>query len=151
MKSKIHEHKFLTIKEMSNNLIIKIALSIVVIISTFGLQSCKKESSSITPTTNTIIGKWRSVSGNNTLEREFIKGANSNSGTGISKFTTITFGSTVQVTTEPFTWVINGNGLAISQIADIAFIFEITNNGNRLILFDEVNRDRVSFTFERIN
>ena len=134
------------------NLIIKIALSIVVLVSTFGLQSCKKEATSIAPiSNNTIVGSWKAIKGTRTIIREFKKGANATSGTGLFKQTeTNQFGSVI-TTTEPFTWEINSNQLIISQIADISFVFQLADNGNRLILFDSFNTNLVSFTFERIN
>lgn len=132
--------------------IIKIALCILVLISSFGLQSCSKEKTEIAPkTNNTIIGKWKAIKGTRTIIREFIKGKDANSGTGTFKQTeTNQFGSVTTIT-EPFTWKITNNSLFISQIADIGFIFQLTENGDRLILFDEVNSNQVFFTFERIN
>lgn len=132
--------------------IIKIALSIVVLLSSFGLQSCSKEKTEIAPTTNnSIIGSWKAIKGTRTIIREFVKGADANSGTGNFKQTeTNQFGSVTTIT-EPFTWNIANNKLNISQIADIGFIFQLSENGNRLILFDEVNTNQVSFTFERTN
>lgn len=131
--------------------IIKIALSIVVILSSFSLQSCKKEAADIAPVNTSIIGKWKAIKGTRTIEREFIKGADSNSGTGNFKQTEIDVFGTVTVINASFNWEIVGNLLLISQIADIGFIFQLTDNGNRLTLFDEVNTCQVSFTFERIN
>lgn len=131
--------------------IIKIALSIVVLLSSLGIQSCKKEAAEITPVNTSIIGKWKAISGTKTIEREFIKGADTNSGTGNFKSTNVDAFGTVTIITAPFTWDINNNTLNISQLADIAFIFQLTDNGNRLILFDNINTNQLSFTFERIN
>ena len=70
------------------NSIIKIAACIVVALSSLSLQSCKKESvETVAPINKTVIGKWRAVSGNRTFEREFIKGASGNQGTGNFKLT----------------------------------------------------------------
>jgi hypothetical protein len=69
---------------------------------------------------------------------------------GNFKQTEIDAFGTVTVITAPFNWEIVGNLLLISQIADIGFVFQLTDNGNRLTLFDEVNTSQVSFTFERI-
>ena len=131
--------------------IIKIVLSIVVLLSSFSLQSCKKEAAEVTPVNTTIIGKWKAIKGTKTFEREFFKGADTNSGTGNFKLTEVDAFGTVTVITAPFNWDISNRILHISQIADIAFIFQVTDNGNRLTLFDEVNTTQVSFTFERIN
>jgi len=132
--------------------IIKIALSIVVLVSSFSFQSCSKEKQeTIAPVNKTIIGKWKAIKGTKTIEREFIKGSDANSGTGNFKSSeTDRFGS-ITVVTAPFTWQIINNIIQISQVADIGFFFQITENGNRLIFFDEVNTNLVSFTFERIN
>ena len=131
--------------------IIKIAVCIVVALSSFSLQSCKKENiETVAPINKTVIGKWRAVSGNRTIEREFIKGASETQGVGNSKFTEIGIGNAVTVTTAPFNWDITSNGfLHISQVADIFFKMEISPDGKRMLLFDEVT-DRLSFTFERI-
>ena len=130
--------------------IINFALSILVLLSSFGLQSCKKEATDIAPVNTSIIGKWKAIKGTRTIEREFIKGADSKSGTGNFKQTEIDAFGTVTVITAPFNWEINGNNLFISQIADIGFVFQLTDNGNRLTLFDKVFTTQVSFTFERI-
>lgn len=130
---------------------IKIALCFVVFFSSFSLQSCKKETTQITPINKSIIGKWKAIKGTRTTEREFIKGTDDKSGTGNFKQTeTNSFGSLTTIT-EPFTWQIINNTIQISQIADIGFIFQITEDGNRLIFFDEINTSQVSFTFERVN
>jgi len=132
--------------------IIKIALSIVILVFSFSFQSCTKEKNeTIAPVNKTIIGKWKAIKGTRTIEREFIKGSDAKSGTGNFKQTEINSFGTVTVVTEPFTWQIINNIIQISQIADIGFVFQITNDGNRLILFDEVHTELVSFTFERIN
>lgn len=131
--------------------IINIALSILVLLSSFGLQSCKKEATDIAPVNNTIIGKWRAVDGNRTTEREFIKGADELHGSGNVKVTTTSIGNAVTVTTAPFTWDISVNVLHINNIADVEFIFQISEDGSRMIFFDFVNRDRVEATFERMN
>ncbi|HNY55394.1 MAG TPA: hypothetical protein PKI86_07200 [Chitinophagales bacterium] len=131
--------------------IIKIALSIVILLSSFGLQSCKKEATEIAPANKTIIGKWRAVNGNRTTEREFIKGADELHGSGNVKITTTSIGNSVTVSTAPFTWDISRNVLHINNIADVEFIFQISEDGSRMIFFDVVNRDQVSATFERIN
>ncbi len=131
--------------------IIKIALSIVVLLSSFSLQSCKKEATDIAPSNKTIIGKWRAVNGNRTTEREFIKGADELHGTGNVKITTTNLGNAVTITTAPFTWDISRNVVHINNIADIEFVFQITEDGSRMIFFDFVNREQISATFERIN
>ncbi len=131
--------------------IIKIAVSIIVLLSSFSLQSCKKEATEIAPVNNTIIGKWRAVNGNRTTEREFIKGADELHGSGNVKITTTSIGNSVTISTAPFTWDISRNVLHINNIADVEFIFQISEDGSRMIFFDVVNRDQVSATFERIN
>lgn len=131
--------------------IINIAISIVVVLASFSLQSCKKETAGIAPVNNTVIGKWKAIKGTRTFEREFIKGQDTNSGTGNFKLTETDRFGTVTTVTAPFTWDISNRLLHISQIADIGFVFQLTENGNRLILFDEVHTDEISFTFERIN
>jgi hypothetical protein len=133
------------------NSIIKIAISIIVVLSSFSLQSCKKESVQIVPENTSIIGKWRAVNGNKTTEREFIKGADEQHGTGNVKITTTNIGNTVTITTAPFNWDISGNSIHINNIADVDFIFQISEDGSRMIFFDSVNRDLISATFERIN
>ena len=133
------------------NSILKIVFSIVVILSSFSLQSCKKESMEIAPENTSIIGKWRAVNGNRTTEREFIKGADELHGTGNVKITTTNIGNIVTVTTAPFNWDISGNIIHINNIADIDFVFQITEDGSRMIFFDSVNRDQISATFEKIN
>ena len=132
--------------------IIKIAVCIIVALSSISLQSCKKEATEIAPVNTSIVGTWSTVlSSAKTLERQFIKGSSENAGTGFVR--TIVTGSngSVTVTTSPFNWDIDGNFLHIENVADVGFFFEITANGERLILFDEVNRNEVSFTFDRIN
>lgn len=132
--------------------IIKIALSIVVLLSSFSLQSCKKETvENIAPINKTIIGKWRAVNGTRTTEREFIKGADELHGTGNVKITTTSIGNAVTVTTAPFNWDISGNVVHIENIADVEFVFQISEDGSRMIFFDFVNRDQISATFERVN
>lgn len=131
--------------------IIKIALSIIVVLSSISLQSCKKEATEIAPVNNTIIGKWRAVNGNKTTEREFIKGADEQHGTGNVKITTTNIGNSLTVTTAPFNWDISGNIIHINNIADVDFIFQISEDGSRMIFFDSVNRDQISATFEQIN
>lgn len=133
-------------------LIVQLICSVLVLLSSFGLQSCKKESDAIAPANTSIIGKWKNVNSTRTLEREFIQGESATSGTGIATVTTnsTTPDNSVTTTTSPFTWRINGNNLAISNIADVDFIFEITADGKRLILFDSVNTNQVSFIFERV-
>lgn len=144
------------------NLTIKIAASIVVILSSFSLQSCTKEST-ITPVKapaetpvpankNTLIGKWRAVKGKLTIDREFIKGSTENNGTGNEKETTTSTSNIVNVFTAKFNWDITDDVLHFQIVADEFFIFELTENGNRLLLFDEINKKKVlAYTFERIN
>jgi len=147
----ILHHSITTKINIMKSSIIKIALSIVVLLSSFGLQSCKKEATEIAPVNNTIIGKWRAVNGNRTTEREFIKGADELHGSGNVKITTTSIGNSVTISTAPFTWDISVNVLHINNIADVEFIFQISEDGSRMIFFDFVNRDRVEATFERMN
>ena len=131
---------------------IKMAFNIVVFASIFNLQSCKKEATGITPINTTIIGTWKTVlSSGKILERQFIKGAANNAGTGITRIIAPGSNNAVTTTTSPFNWDTEGNHLHLENIADVGFIFEITADGKKLILFDEVNTNQVSFTFERVN
>lgn len=131
--------------------IAKIAVCIAVFISSFGLQSCKKDTIEIAPVNKSIIGKWKSINGTGTTEREFRKGIDDLHGTGNIKITTTNTGNELVVITAPFNWDISGNVLHIENIADVEFVFQITEDGNRLILFDFIHRNQVSATFERIN
>lgn len=153
MKTTTHKLSFLILKEMRKYTIIKIAFCLFVFISSLGLQSCQKENEEIVPvkTNLSVIGKWRAVKGTTTIEREFIKGPTDNKGTGHSKETTVSGSRVETIINATFDWEINETLLHFRIVADEFFIFKITENGNRLILFDEVHRDRVLLTFERVN
>lgn len=140
--------------------IIKIAISIVVVLSSFSMQSCQKEETKIVPVEtpvpapvnkNTLIGKWRAIKGTTTIEREFISGATGNSGTGNNKETTATTSNIQSVITSTFKWSLTSNVLHFQIVADEFFFIQIINNGNRLLLFDEAHRNQLLFTFERVN
>ncbi len=140
------------------NSIIKMAICVVVFTSSFGLQSCQKEKEEVVPVKNispianiSIVGKWRAVKGTTTIEREFIKGSVDNKGTGHSKETIVNASRVETVITSTFDWEIDEDLLHFRIVADEFFIIKITDNGNRLILFDEAHRDKVMFTFERVN
>lgn len=136
------------------NSILNIATCIVVCISSFGLQSCQKEKEGIVPVkyiSTSVVGKWRAVKGTITIEREFIKKSADNKGTGHNKETKVTASRVETVITSTFDWEIQESILHFRIIADEFFFVKITDNGNRLILFDEVHRDQVLYTFERVN
>lgn len=138
------------------NLIIKIALSIIVVLSSFGMQSCQKEAN-ITPVkapapiiNKTIIGKWRSVIGTSTAVREFTKGVDENQGTGSIQVTTTTPGGGVTTSTEPFKWSVDGNKLHLVNSFNMIFLFQISEDGSRLIIFTDKEMKQISSTSERI-
>lgn len=138
--------------------IIKIALSILVALSFFSLQSCKKEETKITPVqtqapapvNKTIIGKWRAIKGTRTTIFEFIKGIDDNHGSGKIETTTLNPGNNVTVSTIPIKWIIFGINLEIMNDFDNVFTFQLSDDGSRLIIFSDSNRKDIYATCERI-
>ena len=127
--------------------IIKIALSIVVILSSFSLQSCKKEAAEIAPVNRSIIGKWKGISFQKTLEREFVKGINENEGTGTLVTTSIENPSDTRTTT--FTWKTSGVTITFNDANEFE-LFEISSDGKKLSFFKRTNGTK-TIEMDRIN
>ncbi|MFN8295646.1 MAG: hypothetical protein U0T69_05590 [Chitinophagales bacterium] len=143
------------------NSIIKIALSIIVILTSFSFQSCQKEVE-ITPDkapvvtapviNNSIIGKWKALFGKTTIEREFKQGSSPNIGTGTNKETTLVSSSIQNILNSTFNWEIsNSSVLHFKVVADEFYFIQIIDNGKRMLWFDEAKRTRLIFTFERVD
>ena len=134
--------------------IIKITLSIVVALSFFSLQSCKKDieiTPDKTPVINkSITGKWRAINGTKTVVHEFINGEDENHGSGSIQITTTNPANSVTVTTTPFKWSVSGNQLHLVSDFNMIFLFQISEDGSRLIIFSDKEMKTISSTSERI-
>lgn len=141
---------------MKTTTIFNIALCIIITISSLGLQSCSKETTTeVTPVNapvvnSSIIGKWRAIKGTRTTIFEFIKGIDDNHGSGKIETTTLNPGNNVTVSTIPIKWIIFGINLEIMNDFDNVFTFQLSDDGSRLIIFSDSNRKDIYATCERI-